>query len=167
MSTIFGSTTAGVVLLILIALVIGLLLVMLNINLRMSRLQKRYRLFMKGADGLSVEKAMAGKLIELGKLRVELEETKEALQEMQRLHGKMLCKYGVVKYDAFSQMGGSLSSAIALLDENDDGFIINTVQSVDGCYSYVKTVRGGRPVTELGRDEEQALEQAQSYGKSF
>ena len=62
MSNLFGSTGAGVVIILLIALVVILLLVTVNLNLRMTRLQRRYNLFMKGTDGVSVEKAMAERL---------------------------------------------------------------------------------------------------------
>ena len=39
-------------------------------------------------------------------------------------------KMGLVKYDAFNQMGGQLSFSLALLDENNNGFIINSVHSL-------------------------------------
>ena len=66
-------------------------------------------------------------------------------------------KMGLVKYDAFRQMGGQLSFSLALLNENNDGFIINSVHSTDGCYSYTKEVIAGEwsinPQMLLGREE--------------
>ncbi|MCR5753823.1 MAG: DUF4446 family protein, partial [Acetatifactor sp.] len=64
---------------------------------------------------------------------------------------------GIVKYDAFQQMGGQLSFSLALLDENDNGFIINSVHSTEGCYSYTKEIRHGKSEISLGKEEEQAL----------
>ena len=63
----------------------------------------------------------------------------------------------MVKYDAFKQMGGRLSFSLALLDENNNGFILNSVHSSDGCYSYTKEIKNGGCEISLGEEEEQAL----------
>ena len=66
-------------------------------------------------------------------------------------------KMGLVKYDAFHQMGGQLSFCLALLDENNNGFIINSVHSTEGCYSYTKEIRLGESEISLGKEEAEAL----------
>ena len=65
---------------------------------------------------------------------------------------------GLVKYDAFQQMGGQLSFSLALLDENDNGFIINSVHSAEGCYSYTKEIKNGVCSLTLGDEEKKALD---------
>ena len=69
-------------------------------------------------------------------------------------------KCGIVKYDAFQQMGGKLSFSLALLNERNDGFILNSVHSSDGCYSYTKEIIGGECKISLGEEEESALKLA-------
>ena len=69
-------------------------------------------------------------------------------------------KLGIIKYDAFNQMGGKLSFCVALLDENNNGFIINSVHSTEGCYSYTKQIIKGHSDIDLGKEERQALEMA-------
>ncbi len=64
---------------------------------------------------------------------------------------------GLVKYDAFSQMGGQLSFCLALLNEKNNGFIINSVHSAEGCYSYTKEIKNGQSDISLGKEEEEAL----------
>ena len=66
-------------------------------------------------------------------------------------------KLGIVKYDAFQQMGGKLSYSLALLDGKDNGFIINSVHSSDGCYSYTKEIKNAASPISLGAEEEEAL----------
>ena len=66
-------------------------------------------------------------------------------------------KMGLVRYDAFNQMGGQLSYSLALLDENDNGFIINSVHSTEGCYSYSKEIRNGDNSISLSQEEAEAL----------
>ena len=67
-------------------------------------------------------------------------------------------KVGIVKYDAFQQMGGKLSFSLALLDQNNDGFILNSVHSSEGCYSYTKEIKNGESAISLGSEEEKALD---------
>ena len=74
-------------------------------------------------------------------------------------------KLGIVKYNAFKGMGGNLSTAIALLDYTNSGFILNCVHSREGCYIYVKEVDMGQTEIVLGNEEQEALEQAMGYVK--
>ena len=60
-------------------------------------------------------------------------------------------------------MGGQLSYSIALLDESNNGFLLNSVHSTDGCYSYSKEIRGGKCKLELGEEEQMALNEAMNY----
>ena len=72
-------------------------------------------------------------------------------------------KTGIVKYNAFKGMGGNLSFVIALLDDNNSGFILNSVHSREGCYLYMKDVIEGKTEVLLGNEEKEALEQALGY----
>ena len=69
-------------------------------------------------------------------------------------------KTGLVKYDAFQQMGGQLSFCLVLLDQDDNGFVINSVHSTEGSYCYTKEIKKGVSDVDLGKEEAQALAQA-------
>ena len=70
-------------------------------------------------------------------------------------------KVGIIRYDAFKEMGGKLSFALALLNKEDSGFIINSMHSTrEGCYMYVKEVIHGEAFVVLAEEEQQALDQA-------
>ena len=69
-------------------------------------------------------------------------------------------KIGVVKYDAFHEMGGKLSFALAMLDKENNGFVMNAIHSSDGCYTYVKEIVKGESYVVLGEEEKEALRQA-------
>ncbi len=72
-------------------------------------------------------------------------------------------KFGMVKYNAFKGMGGNLSFAFAMLDQNNTGFILNSVHSREGCYLYIKDIEKGETETLLGSEEKEALERALGY----
>ena len=65
-----------------------------------------------------------------------------------------------MKYDAFKQMGGKLSFSLALLNEINSGFIINSVHSSEGCYIYIKEIVAGLCDLDLSNEEKEALSQA-------
>ena len=72
-------------------------------------------------------------------------------------------KTGIVKYNAFKGMGGNLSFVIAMLDDNNTGFVLNSVHSREGCYLYLKDVVEGKTEVLLGSEEKEALERALGY----
>ena len=57
-------------------------------------------------------------------------------------------------------MGGKLSFAIAMLDNRDNGWIINAMHSREGCYTYVKEIVKGESYVELSEEEAEALDKA-------
>ena len=67
---------------------------------------------------------------------------------------------GIVKYDAFHEMGGELSFALTMLDENNNGWIFNAMHSREGCYTYIKEVVNGESYIELSSEEKECLEKA-------
>jgi hypothetical protein len=69
-------------------------------------------------------------------------------------------KVGLVKYDAFHEMGGKLSFSLALLNETNDGFVLNAVHSREGCYTYIKEIVDGNSIIVLAEEEQEALKMA-------
>ena len=57
-------------------------------------------------------------------------------------------------------MGGDLSFALTMLDENNTGWILNAMHSREGCYTYVKEIINGESYINLGEEEKKALNKA-------
>ena len=74
-------------------------------------------------------------------------------------------KVGLVKYDALQEMGGKLSFSLALLNEKDDGIVMNAVHSREGCYTYMKEIIAGNSIVVLSEEEKKALEMAKENRK--
>ena len=72
-------------------------------------------------------------------------------------------KYGVEKYDAFDDVGGKLSFALAMLDKNNTGLILNAVHSRDNCFLYLKEIVKGESYVMLSQEEVEALRKAVNY----
>lgn len=122
------------------------------------RLEHRFRAFMTGADGASLEEDMAVLFSDVRKLKEHDLIHKNDIVEMKRILLNCFQKVGIVKYDAFREMGGQLSFSIALLDRKDNGFVMNSVHSASSSYVYTKEIENGRSAIELSDEEKEALQ---------
>jgi len=57
-------------------------------------------------------------------------------------------------------MGGKLSFSLVMLDNRNNGYIINSMHSREGCYTYIKEIINGKSYIDLGDEERKALDQA-------
>lgn len=138
-----------------------LLLILVIIQMaQLGKLKKKYKKFMTGKDARSLEVSIQ-KLFEDNKYIRDLsEENKKSIRKINKDMEYCFNKVGIVRYDAFQQMGGMLSFSIALLNDRNNGFILNSVHSTEGCYSYIKEVKNGLCETDLSNEEKDALSRA-------
>ena len=144
----------GVVVLLLIVLIIVMMIMTVSMSLRLSRLNQKYRSFMKGKDAQSLEKLFHQRFKEIDKLNKQNELTKKNLADLKKIQGMTLNKYGIVKYDAFDDVGGKMSFALAMLDKE------NAIHSRDNCFLYLKEIVKGESYIMLSAEEIDALRQA-------
>lgn len=150
-----GYLVIATLILALITLVL-LILFIVQIN-KVGRLKKRLDQFLIGKDGASLEQDLAVLFEDNQFLKACADKNKKDIRTLYKKAERAYQKMGLVKYDAFQQMGGQLSFCLALLDENNSGFIINSVHSTEGCYSYTKEIRNGESAIDLGKEETEAL----------
>ena len=148
----------GLVLILLILLILVLVFITLFLYRKVSRLTRKYQIFMKGADGRSMEKAFLSHFEELDHTVTLTEAHEEDLETVKDHLSHALTHYGIVRYDAFDDVGGKMSFALALLDDENTGFILNTVHSNDNCFLYLKEIVKGESYTMLSNEEIEALE---------
>lgn len=166
MSGIFASLgiDSGIIIIILLILTIYLLIRNVNSNMRLSRLERRYKVFMKGSDAQSLEKVFVRKFAQIDRLYEAKDQHDHELLFIKKNLDKMFSKYGVEKYDAFDDVGGKLSFALALLDKDNTGLILNAVHSRDNCFLYLKEIVKGESYVMLSQEEVEALRKAVNFG---
>lgn len=155
----------GILVVMLMVLVLILIVIILNMSLGLHRLNRKYALFMKGSDGQSLERVFTQKLKEVDRLSMANDDNYVQIQSLQKKIGKTLTKYGIVKYDAFDDVGGKLSFALAMLDSKNTGFILNAIHSRDNCFFYIKEIVNGESYILLSSEEMDALRHAVQFGE--
>lgn len=153
----------GIIVLAMMGIMVFVLIYMVRVSMKLTRFLKRYKIFMKGRDAVSLEKAFAQKFIEVDKLTEISKINADEIRRIKEIQSRTANKIGIVKYDAFPDVGGRLSFALAMLDESDTGFVLNAIHGREGCYTYVKEIVKGESYIVLGQEEKEALRQAVNY----
>ena len=146
--------------LFMLILIVVLFVLYVNVSLKYDRLKNSYASFMRGKDGKNLEESILTKFSELDGIAKIIKQNRADVKEMYRRTEHCIQKCGIVKYDAFNEMGGKLSFALALLDSDNTGWIMNAMHSREGCYTYVKEILKGESYVELSEEEAQALDRA-------
>ncbi|MCI7791960.1 MAG: DUF4446 family protein [Lachnospiraceae bacterium] len=155
-----GSVDIGYLLLTLLIINVILLILIILAFLQINKFTKKYKKFMQGKNASSLEKDIMSLYEDNTFIKANVEKNKKDIAELFEKHKTTFQKMGLVKYDAFKEMGGKLSFTLALLDENNNGVLLNSVHSSDGCYSYTKRIKNGDSAITLSNEEKVAVERA-------
>lgn len=157
-----GSIDIGYIFIGLLVLIIILLILVIVMLSKISKLNKRCNSFMKGKAGKSLEQDIVRLYEDNQLLKTGMTENKRDIRTIRKQLTKTFQKVGIVRYNAFQTMGGNLSYSLVLMDENNDGFILNTIHSTEGCYSYTKDIVNGNCNIALSPEEQKAIDMAMS-----
>lgn len=151
-----------IVVLALAILSVALLTTTIILLVKVGSLTKKYNAFMKGSDGYTLESTILNRFKEIDILKEESKYTSEKLNIACETLITAYQKIGIVKYDAFKEMGGKLSFSLCLLDDENNGFILTSMHTREGCYTYVKEIIKGESFVVLAAEERRALEEAKN-----
>jgi hypothetical protein len=148
-----GVIVVGVI--ALVALVIAVLLAF-----RTNRMKTQYAV-LSAADGrASFVEVVARKAEEVEGLRDDVALLADELRSTQRELQMAVRHVGVVRYDAFGDMGGRMSFSAALIDDHGNGFVLTSVHARSESRSYIKQLRGGMAEVTLSPEESAAVADA-------
>ena len=115
---------------------------------------------MDGKDAKSLEDTLIKRLDEVDDLLEANHKNEKSIEVLMKKMKFTYQKTGLVKYDAFHEMGGKLSFSLAMLNEKNDGYIINAMHTREGCYTYIKEIVDGNSIIVLSDEETEALNMA-------
>lgn len=157
-----GNIDIGYIFIGLVAITIILLVLVIIMLAKISKINKRCNSFMRGKNGKSLEQDIVRLYEDNQVLKSGMNDNKRDIRSISKQLTKAVQKVGIVRYDAFQTMGGKLSYSLVMLDENDNGFILNTIHSSEGCYSYTKDIINGRCDISLSEEEQKAIDMARN-----
>ena len=141
--------------------VVNLLLLILYICnlLKLQKINKNYKSFMKKlGNGNNIEEMLQKYITKVEEVNEKNEEVLNYCTRLDKDISLCIKKIGMVRYSAFKDTGSDLSFALALLNDNNDGVLLNGIYSREMSNIYAKQVNQGKTNVKISDEEKQALE---------
>ena len=143
--------------------IITIILVLLVIILmaKLSSLNKRYKKFLeKLGNGNNIEEDLETYMYRVEKVEKQNAEIANYVKTLDEDLTKCIQKVGIVRYNAFKDTGSDLSFTLALLDEHNDGVVLNGIYSREMSNIYAKPVKNGESSYTMSEEEKLAVQKA-------
>jgi hypothetical protein len=150
----------GAVLAAVAAVILVLAVVNVWLAVRVSHLSRGYRRLVTGADGKDLEQLLHGHLDRVVAAAARADEVAAACKELEGRMAGCVQHIGVLRFDAFEDVGGQLSFALALLDDAGNGMVLSSLHGRQETRLFAKPMRDGKSEVPLTLEEVQALKQA-------
>jgi len=142
---------------IVILLVIGLVIVIIKFN----KISKKYTEFMKKlGKGKDIEEDLENYMYRVERVEKQNAEILNYIKNVDNDLNKCIQKIGIVRYNAFQDTGSDLSFALALLDEENNGVVLNGIYSREMSNIYAKPVENGKSKYTISEEEDWAIQKA-------
>lgn len=148
----------------LIAIAVMNILILLGLIILLLKyvgLNKRYKNFMrKLGKSENIEEDLETFMYRVDKVEKENSEIKHLINIVDEDVRNCIQKVGIVRYSAFKDTGSDLSFALALLDEKNNGVVLNGIYSREMSNIYAKPVENGKSTYTISKEEEEAIKKA-------
>lgn len=145
---------------ILGAFIILLILYIINL-IRLSKIRKEYKEFMKKlGNGTDIKEILDNHIEKINKTIAKNEELEKFCTNLDAGMKNCIQKVGIYRYNAYKDTGSDLSFTLALLDENNDGVVLNGIYSREMSNIYAKPIKKGTSTYKITEEETQAINKA-------
>ena len=148
--------------LMLISVIICILLIgFIILIVKLSSINKKYKTFMnKLGNGKNIEEDLENYMYRVQRVEKQNMEMKNLVDSIDKNLESCIQKIGMVRYNAFKDTGSDLSFALAMLDENNNGIVLNGIYSREMSNIYAKPVENGKSKYAISEEEKEAIQRA-------
>lgn len=146
--------------LILLGMIILLFIVLIFNTIRFIKFKKRYYSLVGDNDDENIENILKDSNEKLTSIKLETSELKREFEKLESKLKLSVQNVGLIRYDAFDNVGPRLSFSLALLDEYLNGIVITSIHGRDQSTSYAKPIVKSKSEYSLSVEEMQAIEKA-------
>ncbi|KPJ55585.1 hypothetical protein AMJ49_06825 [Parcubacteria bacterium DG_74_2] len=124
------------------------------------KLKNKLQIFFQGSDSKNLEQTISKEIKKTKEQEKELKKLAKQVAELEKISQKTFQKIGLIRFNPFQNVGGDQSFSIALLDAQNNGFVISSLYSREGNRVYAKAIKQGKSQYPLSEEEEQAIKKA-------
>ncbi|PKM87368.1 MAG: DUF4446 domain-containing protein [Firmicutes bacterium HGW-Firmicutes-12] len=158
--SIMGAQHIDIIILILsISYLIGIILLAVNI-IRNKRLSRMYKILTTGAEAQNLEQIICKQTKVMEDLIEKIKIYDKRLIDVERLARKSIHKVDLLRFNAFNEMGGDLSFALAMLNQQGDGIVLSSIYGREDARTYAKAIKKGQASQQLSIEEEKVIASA-------
>ena len=127
--------------------------------IKMYKLNKEYKRFMiKLGNGTNLSDMLSIYINQVERINNENKEIRAYCEKINNDIEGCIQKIGIVRYNAFKDVGSNLSFALAILDKNNSGFVLNGIYGLESSNIYAKPIKNGTSTYKLSDEELSAIE---------
>ena len=147
-----------------ILLLIGFIVMILRLN----KINKRYKQFLdKLGNGQNIEEDLENYMYRVERVEKQNAEISNYVKNLDQDLTKCIQKVGIVRYNAFKDTGSDLSFTLALLDEKNNGVVLNGIYSREMSNIYAKPVENGKSTYTISEEEGLAIKKAMESNETY
>ena len=141
---------------ILLISVLSIILLILN-HLKLTKIKNEYSEFMKKlGNGKNIDENLKVYMDRVQKVEDLNKEIIQYCESLDKTVDTCIQKIGIVRYNAFKDVGSNLSFTLALLNNNNNGVVLNGIYSRDNSNIYAKPIKDGKSEYILSDEEKEA-----------
>ncbi len=129
-------------------------------NNRLTRLRRTMAILQGKDDAKTLLEVISDNVQRVEGFEKVLRSQAKRQEELFALLGRSARNLGVVRYDAFDDMGGKMSFSAALLDDHGNGLVITSINARAESRAYAKPIKGGSSEHNLSAEEQRAIANA-------
>ena len=161
MQMIIDLLKSDIAIIIMPILILLLLILYIVNNLKLNKIKNSYQEFMnKLGNGKNIQEDLEKYVQSVENVNIKNNELQEKYREISTKMEGCIQKVGIVRYTAYTNVGSDLSFTLALLDDNNNGVVLNGIYSTDMSNIYAKPVQNGKSTYKLSEQEEEAIKKA-------
>ncbi len=142
------------------SIILFLLLITLYTLKRNANLQKKWKVLLKGNNKNNLEKMLQEQVLTIEYISDQLVTLNKNYTHLHKKANGSLQKIGFVRFNAFENIGGDQSFALAMINNDNNGILISSIVGRNDCRVYSKLIENGKTPRNTLPEEELAIKTA-------
>lgn len=148
-------------LIILSGAIVIMFILYITTLIKLNRIKKEYKKFInKIGDGVNIEEILEKHIDRINKTIAKNDELEKLCIKIDSDIKNCIQKVGIYRYNAYKDTSSDLSFTLALLNENNDGVVLNGIYSREMSNIYAKPVEKGKSSYKITEEENEAIKRA-------